>query len=118
MDLVRLLVVLVRFVGPRLKRWFERRGSESWPAAEGRVFQAKVKRGELAGWICELTYSYQAAGEYYSGTYERGFALERRAEQFVERFPSGTHLRVRYKPGREAVSTVLAEDMNLHLIGF
>ena len=87
MDMLRLLFLLVRVASRRLKRWIQQRGSDSWPIADGQVFQAETRKSDLAGWVCELTYSYSAAGEYYSGTYERGFSRKKRAEPVRRKIP-------------------------------
>ena len=93
-------------------------GSTAWPMANGRVHNGVVVHEDLQGWVTELTYSYTAQGEYYSGIYRRGFRGRKKSEAFLERFPRDTPLPVRYKPGRPAVSTLLLGDLGLLLAGF
>ena len=52
--------------------------------ANGRVFDATVVSDDIQGWAAEITYSYSAVGEYYSGLYRRGFRLKKNAEAFLE----------------------------------
>ena len=82
------------------------------------MFDTAIKAHEFQGWVAELTYSYRVAGEYYSGTYLRGFRRKKRAEAFAERFPRNTPIPVRYKPERPETSTLLSTDLTLVLAGF
>jgi hypothetical protein len=93
-------------------------GSTAWPMANGRIHDGVVVHDDVQGWATELTYSYSALGEYYSGTYRRGFRRKKKAEAFLERFPRDTPLPVRYKPGRPGTSTLLLADLGLLLAGF
>jgi hypothetical protein len=92
-------------------------GSEDWPIADGRITTSKLERDELQGWAVELTYFYVAMGEYYSGTWRRGFRRKKTAEAFLERFPRQTPIPVRYKHEKPGVSTLLSSDMSLLLAG-
>jgi hypothetical protein len=92
-------------------------GSTAWPMANGRIHNGAVVHDELQGWATELTYSYAALGEYYSGIYRRGFRRKKKAEAFLERFPRDTPLPVRYKPGHPETSTLLLADLSLLLAG-
>jgi hypothetical protein len=92
-------------------------GSTAWPIADGKVFSCAVQRDDLHGWVAEITYSYVALGEYYSGTYKRGFHRKKKAESFRERFPGSTLIPVRYKAEQPQISTLLLGDMELLLAG-
>jgi len=59
-----------------------------------------------------------AMGEYYSGTFRRGFRRKKRAEALLERLPRNTPLPVRYKPEHPDTSTLLLSDLGLFLAGF
>lgn len=85
--------------------------------ANGRVFDTAIQEAEIQGWAAVLTYSYSAFGEYYSGTYSRGFRRKKTAEAFMKRFPRDTPIPVRYKAEDPAISTVLVSDMGLLLTG-
>jgi len=85
--------------------------------ADGKVFDIIVRSDDLQGWAAELTYSYCAMGEYYSGTCRRGFRRKKQAEAFLERFPRNTPLPVRYKPEHADTSTLLIGDLGLLLAG-
>jgi hypothetical protein len=92
-------------------------GSSAWPVANGRVFDAAVVQDEIQGWAAELTYSYVAFGEYYSGVYRRSFRRRKNAEALVERFPRDTPIAVRHKADNPDISTVLVSDLGLLLSG-
>jgi uncharacterized protein DUF3592 len=93
------------------------RGCESWPLAEGKIFMAKVGSRQDFGWFVNLTYSYSAEGEYYSGNFQQDFLRKKTAEAYAERFPSGTQIPVRYRPGRPETSAVVPQDLHLLLAG-
>jgi hypothetical protein len=84
----------------------------------GRVFDTAIVQDDIQGWAVEITYSYVALGEYYSGLYRRGFRRKKRAEAFVERLPRETPIPVRYKAERPDISTVLTSDLGILLSGF
>lgn len=112
---VRLAVALFRAT----RRQFQVVGSTAWPMADGRIFGGgTVEPDDLHSWVAEITYSYSALGEYYSGTYRRGFRRKKNAEAFLERFPRNTAIPVRYKPNRPEISTLLLTDLGLLLAGF
>jgi hypothetical protein len=92
-------------------------GSSVWPMANGRVFDSEVVQDDIQGWAAQLTYSYKAFGEYYSGIYRRSFRREKSAEDFLERLPRETPIPVRYKAEKPEISTVLIADLGLLLSG-
>jgi hypothetical protein len=108
-------------IGVAVYRLAQRRirviGSTAWPMADGRIFNGALVRDEIQGWAIELTYSYTAFGEYYSGKYFRGFRRKKTAEAFLERFPRDTPIPVRYKAEHPEISTLLLSDMSLLLAG-
>jgi hypothetical protein len=110
---IRLVVGLFRLAQRRINVI----GSTAWPIADGKVFGCAVQRDDLQGWVAEITYSYVAFGEYYSGTYRRGFRRKRKAEAFRGRFPGTTPIPVRYKAEQPEVSTLLLRDLGLLLAG-
>jgi hypothetical protein len=111
---LRIAVSLFRLTRRRIRTI----GSTDWPNAEGTIHSTVAIADDLQGWVAEITYSYAALGEYYSGTYRRGFRLKKRAESFLEHFPSGARLPVRYKPEQPEKSAVLPSDMGLLLAGW
>ena len=108
-------------IGAAACRLMERRirviGSSAWPMASGRIFDGAVVEGEIQGWAAEITYSYEAFGEYYSGVFRREFMRKKRAEAFLECLPRETPIPVRYKAERPEVSTVLVSDLGILLAG-
>jgi hypothetical protein len=92
-------------------------GSSAWPMGNGRVFDTAIVQDDIQGWAAEITYSYEAFGEYYSGVYRRGFRRKKKAEAFIERLPRETPIPVRYKAERPELSTVLTSDLGILLSG-
>ena len=110
---IRVAVALFRLARRRVQAV----GSTAWPMADGKIFDGNVQRDDLQGWAAELTYSYSALGDYYSGTYRRGFYRKKKAEAFLERFPRNTPVPVRFKPTNPDTSTLLLSDLGLLLAG-
>jgi hypothetical protein len=92
-------------------------GSTAWPMADGTIFDGAVQQDDLLGWATELTYSYTALGDYYSGIFRRGFRRKKKAEAFLERFPRQTPVPVRFKSENPEISRLLLSDMHLLLAG-
>jgi hypothetical protein len=110
---IRIGIAVYRFAQRRIRVV----GSSAWPMANGRIFDGAVVQDDLQGWAAELTYSYNAFGEYYSGVYRRGFRRKKSAEAFIERLPRETPIPVRYKAENPGISTVLTSDLGLLLSG-
>ena len=104
-------------VGRLAQRRIQVIGSTAWPMADGKIFTGAVRRDDLQGWVANITYSYVALGEYYSGVYRRGFRRKKTAEAFLDRFPRNTPVPVRYRPDHSDTSTLLLEDLSLLLAG-
>ena len=110
---LRLAVAIVRLARRRIKVV----GSTAWPMADGKIFNGVLQPDDLQGWVANITYSYVALGEYYSGAYRHGFRRKKRAEAFLERLPRNTLIPIRYKPDHPDTSTVLLADLGLLLAG-
>src|SRR5205814_4895257 len=74
-------------------RYWQRRGNEAWPMANGRIFDAAYfntdHNGSAVGHHVRVQYSYKVAGEFYSGEIVKGFNNERDADAFATRYPRG-----------------------------
>jgi len=82
--------------------------AQSWPVVEGMVESTSVRVegfGNNEHEIAEVNYSYQVAGEFYSGAHEVGSRIE------FEWFPTGSRLVVHYKPSNPSVSFLDREDL-------
>lgn len=118
MDFIQFLWHVLKFGVRVTRRLIQLRGSASWPLADGTIFEGQVRAGELGGWMTDLTYSYSARGEYYSGTYRQTFPMKKKAESFLERFPRGTAVPVAYAQEKPEISTLRRQDLSIHLAGF
>ncbi|HLQ51061.1 MAG TPA: DUF3592 domain-containing protein [Terriglobales bacterium] len=92
----------------------EEEASYNWPTAPGEVFSVCVQsyRGD-EGCRAEITYSYSANGEYYSGVFQRLLGSEDDAQRIPCTFAPGHKLLVHYRPDKPEVSTLFEQDMNV-----
>ena len=110
--LVRVLAIVFR---PLTGTWhavqdrYRSIGKSDWPTAPGVIFTCCVGQDEKM-WVAEVTYSYCAGGEYWSGEMRRHFALERDADAYAAEHPNGSHIVVRYNPRYPEHSVLLADD--------
>jgi hypothetical protein len=99
-----------------LKKWRRQtleREALDWPRTPGTVLKTQA-RSDKGGsgwnvWSVELTYSYVASGEYYSGTHPLPPESEGEAEELAQRWKD-RKLVVRYFPEDPSKSVVLMED--------
>jgi hypothetical protein len=82
--------------------------SRHWPVVEGRIESGdiRIRRGRGGGItdaIAHLAYSYEVAGKYYAGNFERRFGTEEEAQDFVD-FLKGQIIEVRYQPNDPTTS--------------
>jgi hypothetical protein len=93
--------------------WLRLRRAYSWPSTRGTVWQAEAQSAEgryhILPWAGELTYSYAADGEYYSGVHRMEALTEKRAERMIDGW-KGRVVVVRYSPSRHDVSVLLRSD--------
>jgi hypothetical protein len=108
---------LITWIFRTLKKWrrlnFERDALD-WPQSVGKVISTIPKRSDGCGsawktWSVELTYSYVAGGEYYSGAHLLPPESEGEATELAERWKD-RELVVRYLPDDPSKSIVLMED--------
>jgi hypothetical protein len=99
-----------------LKKWRREnleREAEDWPRALGTVVGTQAKRSDEGeswnNWRVELTYSYSAMGEYYSGTHLLSPESEGEAAEVALRWRD-RNLVVRYSPRDVSKSVVLMHD--------
>ena len=113
MDLLDLLILLLARFSPDIvsvpAEWWKRRRSTDWSLVQGRVHEAQAT-WERRFWVVRLSYSYSANGEYYSGEDKQRFATERRANEYMERFPSNATIFVRYNPNDPEVSVMRRDE--------
>jgi len=115
----RALVILGAAAVAALVTWaadaLVRRASQLWPMASGYVESSSVivdpDRGALLPrFLLDTAYSYVAAGERYSGSYQRHFWRESSADSLAKTL-KGTQVIIRYNP-RKPDQSVLDRSMN------
>ncbi len=90
------------------------RASKSWPLARARVIGAGVRPNRHARGATTyepvVQYAYEVDGEAYTSTRvaagEADFAFEAEAVRFVERYPAGAEVTIRYAPGQPALAAL------------
>lgn len=90
------------------RRWMDRI-SEGWPFANGTVEQRYIDptgRGELA----VISYSYSVEGDYYAGFSKQSFVLDGSAQRFIDRYPAGMKVLIRYRPNDPSTSVLRDAD--------
>ena len=107
---------LLGIAGPVL-RWRQRRRAEAWPPAQGRIDSAAINEAKWAGArnssgmsVATLTYSYEAIGARYTGTYKREFGTNEESHDFI-RDLDGKALTVQYDPTHPSRSAVLESSI-------
>ena len=90
--------------------------SENWATAEATIFSAHLQgSGALGGYLysMEVVYSYSIGGEYFTGNTTVPVShSEKEAQALVDRFPSGTKVKVRYVPQNPSQSFFRIEDQS------
>jgi hypothetical protein len=92
--------------------WLRVRQAQSWPSTQGAVGQAVSRPAgdrHYKPWVGELTYTYVAEGEYYSGFHRIRARTERRADELISGW-KGRIVVVRYSPAKHEVSVLLKSD--------
>ena len=92
----------------RIRAW----GAQSWPISQGKTEFGTViehRTRYFSYYSAQMSYSYAAEGEYYSGFYEKVFFRESSAEKLIDQL-KGRGTVVRHKRTSPAVSIILRED--------
>jgi hypothetical protein len=96
-----------------IRRWWKRRGAETWPQTTATVESAGPREVGLPNHgtlIAEIAYSYSVGGEYYAGFIQQESGSQDAAERFAAGFPTGRKLLIRYRADRPDVSVFLPQD--------
>jgi hypothetical protein len=97
--------------GAGIRYWIRTRQAMSWPSTQGTVQGAqagRIKQGRR-GWVCVLTYSYVADGQYYSGSCSIRARKEQQADELALQW-KGRSVVVRYSPADHEISVLLKDD--------
>jgi hypothetical protein len=82
-----------------------------WSTVHGVVYSPAVVLPSRNIYRAEVSYSYPAGDEYYSGFYKRLFLLESAADRFLAQFPKGRKITVHYRRNHPEVSSLFKQDM-------
>jgi Na+/H+ antiporter NhaC len=111
-PVIALLAIVIRLAlhGSRTKQ------SEKWATAEATIFSANIQEsGAIGGYLyaAEFVYSYCLGGEYLTGKAAIPVSQsEQEAQALVDRFPSGTRVKVRYVPEDPSTTFFRIEDQS------
>ena len=103
---------------PGLWRAYQKKQTETWPVADGRIEKAIVEnarrtfsfsRSKTDNFLAELFYTYNV-GELFSGQSKLYFETEEEAEEFI-RDLEGKRLAVRYNPEKPEQSAISDIDI-------
>lgn len=90
--------------------WVSTRTSD-WYIVQGTVVTLHAKqKGRF--WHVQLAYRYSAETHNYCAMWRRLFIFEREVDRFMDKHPTGSHIRVRYRPGRISQSAILDADQS------
>jgi hypothetical protein len=111
-----LLIILAGYAKP-IWRWLQRKRANDWPAAEGNIESAGVKKASGFGlwkrsnqYVAELGYAYSVAGTSYGQLFKRDFPTEREAREFI-RDLTNKPITVHYEPTKPSTSTLSNSDL-------
>jgi hypothetical protein len=93
--LFKILVFLLRTI-LRIVREIR---SEKWNRTEAMIDGSYAPEHESFPYA-SLTYLYSLNGEEHSGRYETGFSDDYSAAELTQRYPEGTKIVIRYRPGQ------------------
>jgi len=91
------------------RAWLRRRKAVAWPSTQGAVHDCRTSRAKYRGWVCILSYSYAAHGEYYSGSQAIKARNEKKADELALLW-KGRSVIVRYNASDPALSVLLKDD--------
>lgn len=80
-----------------------------WYAVPATVTIVRAKQ-KARFWYVVVGYYYSAEARRHPGVWSRTFVFERQVDKFLERYPRGSLINVRYCPGQASRSVVLDSD--------
>lgn len=87
--------------------------AKAWPQTTGYAEHTQATTISVGGrdnqWVGEVTYSYRAKGEYYTGLLHFPATTEKQAERSIEGW-KGLQLIVRYHPSRPSESHIILDE--------
>lgn len=86
--------------------WFDRWRSNGWTEVEGRIEGGQVIRRSGSEFRAEISYSYKAEGDFFSGHFQHWWNDEQRAWDFLAGWRDRGAL-IRYHPRRHENSVLL-----------
>ena len=78
--------------------------SRSWPAVAGTVTGSFYVNADFGCDIAKVCYEYRVDGVNHVGTYKNPVFFKSLGENYIARFPHGTELIIRIKPGKASIS--------------
>ena len=107
-GLIKEAVVITIAIAPWIVMWYRKRSAIHWPITYGTV-EFGISTDTDNKWRADLSYSYKAGSEFYSGQISLPAKDEDDAHEKISRWKDQT-LIVRYSPNHPDVSMVRPED--------
>jgi hypothetical protein len=114
-----ILDIIVEYLVRVVMRIVQLLRSRPWPTATATVTSSSYVKAGFGCDIVNVSYKYRVNGESYAGVYKKPLFLGSFYRNYVTRFPSGTELIIRVKPGNPSISimekesSVRAEEANV-----
>lgn len=98
--------IFVAFLFRVCANWFQRIRSRNWPTVTAKVHRAHVERHGYGCHVVRIPYSYRVDGKRYAATHGQPL-LFGSGNDWVQDFPAGKEIEVRYKPDDASRSVAL-----------
>jgi len=92
-----------------IRRIFARRGSQAWPTQLATIEDTTTGDAYAK---CDVIYSYEIDGDFFTGTNEKPFIRHSSAYEYQKLFQRKSTLMIRIKPGRPDISVVIDSDQS------
>jgi hypothetical protein len=89
-------------------------GSDKWPITTATVFFTDESAANSSYPTATVAYSYEFDGNSFEGGTDKPFISRASAKQYLGRFPKGSSLKIRVKPGEPEISVFRDGDQLAH----
>jgi hypothetical protein len=105
--------VFIIYFLKRFVRFVRALGSNQWPTATGTVKRSVWSSGTFGCPAVQMVYVYEVEGKSFGGLTEIPFILAVSAEDYAGRFPVGTSVTIRTRPGDPSRSMLREKDQSV-----
>jgi hypothetical protein len=91
-----------------------RNRARDWPKVVGKVetsaLQMERRGNNQSVHVATIDYAYEALGTAYRGVWKRSTMLHGKGQGWIDKYPAGVSLSVRYDPDKPGASVILDAD--------